>query len=99
MIKNLFDNSLSTHDGLDSTKFTIPSSMVWGGFSWALLSASLFSGSLDAGHYKAMVRNSDSSEARIYDDDHVTAQRERNAILDLKNNENGLVYGLVYLRI
>ena len=84
--------------GLDTTKVPIPPSMDWAGFTWILLAVSLFSGSLNAGHYKAMTRDAESGALTLYDDDFVTSYRERGALQSLRKNEHGLAYGLMYIR-
>ena len=85
-------------NGLNETKYPIPESMQWAERSWTLLSSSIFSGSLDAGHYTAMTRDLESGVYTHYNDDFVTRYRERTALKNLRNNKHGLVYGLVYVQ-
>ena len=71
--------------------------MQWAERCWALSACSIFSGSLNAGHYTGMTRNSETGIYTLYNDDFVSKYRERSALRNLQNNKHGLVYGLVYV--
>ena len=59
-------------NGLDETKYSIPESMEWSERTWKLVSTSIFSGSLEAGHYTAMTRDLESGSYTHYNDDFVS---------------------------
>ena len=46
-----------------------------------------------------MTRDNDNGAFTLYNDDFITKHRERSALKSLKNNNHGLVYGLVYVQI
>ena len=46
--------------------------MRWAERSWSLSACSIFSGSIDAGHYIAMTRNAESVIHTLYNDEFVT---------------------------
>ena len=96
MVSHLFDHDLE--NGLDNTKFPVPESMRWGDFRWTLLGVPLFSGSRNRGHYKALVREHDGRDFRMFDDDCVSSIKRAKAISALKTNKHGLPYGLIYVR-
>ena len=72
--------------------------MQWADFSWSLYACSIFSGSLNAGHYTSMVRHGKNGKYTHYNDDFVTTHGARSALQSLQNNKHGLVYGLVYVK-
>ena len=95
----MFDNDITDHhSGLDNAKYPIPASMEWANLSWDLFACSIFSGSLNAGHYTSMMRNGIDGKYTLYNDDFVTTHRPRSALQGLQNNKYGLVYGLVYVK-
>ena len=97
-VNKLFDNEITDNaSGLDNAKYPIPASMLWAERSWAQYACSIFSGSLNAGHYTGMTRNRETGIYTLYNDDFVSTYRERSALKNLQNNKHGLVYGLVYV--
>ena len=72
--------------------------MQWADRSWEFRACSIFSGSLNSGHYTSMTRDVESATHTHYNDDFVTKYRERTALKNLRENTHGLVYGLVYIQ-
>ena len=53
---------------------------------------------LNAKHYVSMIRDQENGICTRYNDDFITKHRERGALQSLKNNNHGLVHGLVYIK-
>ena len=83
---------------IDRSEYKIPKELIWQNQRWAFCFAIIQSGSIERGHFKALVRISD-DEMRIYDDDSISKLTHREALARMRRNKYGIVYGLMYERL
>ena len=81
-------------NALNEKAYEVPEILLFHNVTFQLKAALLFCGSLNAGHYRSIVRVEDTWVK--YDDDNVRELRTRTVMKDLKNNKYGWVYGLIY---
>ena len=83
---------------LDRSKIKIPKEFRWQNHRWAFRFAIIQSGSIQRGHFKAIVRTSE-REMRLYDDDSITKLTHLRALARMRLNTYGIVYGLMYEKL